>query len=656
MGKDKITTKNKIIGVTFAIAFVILAFSQSTSFGFFVLFSLILVCAMTWNIFRYFKDIFDNEKLQKEGPICDIADLDNFKNIVNLPIPFATVDVNKRIMQYNNRFGQLFEDEITGRDIGKFLPDFDIDVQKKIVNIKDCFYDVYCSKINGENEEEFVYCVCLIDEDERENIKSAKIKDRTVIGLISIDNYEEVVETVDDFRFSMLTANIDKKLSDHFLKAGGIIKKLEKDRYLLIISMETLEKEKNKRFDILSEIRQIKVNEIPVTISIGIGISDNALNDSMKSAKEALDLALGRGGDQVLVKENNKYLFFGGKSGEVLHNAKVRSRVKAEALEIMIADADRVLVMGHKIPDFDALGSAIGIYRIATDLGKKSNIVLDNPTKGIKRLYDILLNLNEYKDLFITGEKAQEILEENKTLLVVVDTYVNYLVENEEVLEKAKDVVVFDHHRKSADYIEKALFTYHEPYASSVCELVTEVIRNLGEKVKLKPIEADALLAGISVDTKNFGIKAGAVTFESAAYLRRNGADTTRVKQLFKSEFEVIKSKSITVGNASLYKDIVAISVCDYNKDDANIVSATAADELLNVMGVRAAIVVYKMYDDSINMSARSYGDINVQVLLEKIGGGGHQTMAGVSMKNVTVEEAIERLKNAVDEYFEEEN
>ena len=654
MKDGKITTKNKIIAVVFMVALVTVAFSLSLNFGYFVLCTLVFGSVMTWVMFRYLKDAFEEEEKEEET-ICDVADLDDFKRIVNLPIPFAIIDTDKTVTQYNNRFGQLFEDEITGHSIEEFLPDFDVEVPQKTISIKGCFYDVYCSKINDETEDKFVYSVCLVDEDEREKVKIEKARDRTVVGLLSIDNYEEVVETVDDFHFSMLTANIDKKLSDYVLGTGGIIKKLEKDRYLLVVSMETLEKEKNRKFDILNGIREIKVNEMPVTMSMGIGVSDSTLSECMKSAREALDLALGRGGDQVLVKENNKYLFFGGKSGEVSHNAKVRARVKAEALEIMIADADRVLVMGHKVPDFDAIGAAIGIYRIATDLGKKSNIVLDNPTKGIARLYDTLTEISEYNDLFITGERAQEVLKESKTLLIVVDTYVSYLVENEEVLEKAKDVVVFDHHRKSADYIEKALLTYHEPYASSVCELVTEVIRNLGEKVKIKPVEADALLAGISVDTKNFGIKAGAVTFESAAYLRRHGADTARVKQLFKNDFEVIKSKSITVGNATLYRDVLAISVCDYDKDDANIVSASAADELLNIMGVRAAIVVYRVFGDSINVSARSYGDINVQVLLEKIGGGGHQTMAGVALKNVTIEEAIEKLKGAVDEYFEEE-
>lgn len=597
----------------------------------------------------------DNEEESIGDYIDDVSDLDEIRRVINLPIPYGVISDQKKVLLFNKKFTELFDQDAVGEDVGNLIPNFDENETRKTVIISDMFFDVYCSKIVNMEKQKFVYSVCLIDVNERETLKKTHEGERIVTGMIFIDNLDNVVESLSDFHLSILKAKIDQRLGDYVLEHGGILKKFEKDRYLYITNVKSLEGIKEKKFDILNEIKEIKVkdNHIPLTLSIGIGVSYKSLEGSLDNAKDALDLALGRGGDQALIKDGDKYLFYGGKSVEMSHNARIRARVKAEALQMMIANSEEVLVMGHKIPDFDSIGASIGIYRIATDLGKKCRIVMDNPSKAIMTLYDILLNDPNYSEMFVTGTKALELMND-KTLLVVVDTYVTYMVENEDVLENAKEVVVFDHHRKSKDYIEKAVLTYHEPYASSTSELVTEVIRQIDDEPNLRHVEADSLLAGIAVDTKNFGVKAGAITFEAAAYLRRKGADTTRVKLMFKNELEFVKVRAKTVENVEIYKDI-AISVCDYGKDGANIIASQAADELLNVVGIKAAAVIYSM-NEAIFISSRSYGDVNVQLLLEKIGGGGHQTMAGTKFTDITIDDAVNKLKTAIDEYLEEEN
>lgn len=576
----------------------------------------------------------------------------------NMPLPYAIINNGKKILVYNQGFRDIFRDrEIGDVPITDFFSDYKLYINKQTVAFNDRYFEVYTekcrvsdnSKASGSKD---VYAVTLVEVTENRKLLRIIEDIRTVAGLIYIDNYEEVIESIDESRVPILTALIEKRLNDFAAKTGGIIKKFEKDRFVFMLSRKSLEELKEKKFEILNEIKELRSGEhIPVTLSIGIGISDDSLDDAMKNARTAIDLALGRGGDQVLIKEGEKYLFYGGKSGEISHNARIRARVKADALKELMADSSNIYVMGHKNGDLDSLGSSIGIYAIARDVGKDCQIVIDNISVGIKRLYQRIQEKNNYDEMFVSGEEALEKITD-KTLVVIMDTHRQSMVENVQVLEKAKKVVVFDHHRKSTDFIENAVLIYHEPYASSTAELVTEMIQYIG--VKLKNLEADALLSGITVDTKNFAVKTGAITFEAAAFLRRNGADSVRVRLLFQNDLDAYKAKAVAVKDAEIYHDSIAISVCPSNVENSMLTAAQAADDLLNITGIKASVVLCEQ-GDIVHLSARSFGDINVQVIMEKLGGGGHLGVAGAQLRGTDIESARLLLKEKIDEYLQEE-
>ena len=576
----------------------------------------------------------------------------------NMPLPYAIINNGKKILVYNQGFRDIFRDrEIGDVPITDFFSDYKLYINKQTVTFNDRYFEVYTekcrvsdnSKASGSKD---VYAVTLVEVTENRKLLRIIEDIRTVAGLIYIDNYEEVIESIDESRVPILTALIEKRLNGFAAKTGGIIKKFEKDRFVFMLSRKSLEELKEKKFEILNEIKELRSGEhIPVTLSIGIGISDDSLDDAMKNARTAIDLALGRGGDQVLIKEGEKYLFYGGKSGEISHNARIRARVKADALKELMADSSNIYVMGHKNGDLDSLGSSIGIYAIARDVGKDCQIVIDNVSVGIKRLYQRIQEKNNYDEMFVSGAEALEKITD-KTLVVIMDTHRQSMVENVQVLEKAKKVVVFDHHRKSTDFIENAVLIYHEPYASSTAELVTEMIQYIG--VKLKNLEADALLSGITVDTKNFAVKTGAITFEAAAFLRRNGADSVRVRLLFQNDLDAYKAKAVAVKDAEIYHDSIAISVCPSNVENSMLTAAQAADDLLNITGIKASVVLCEQ-GDIVHLSARSFGDINVQVIMEKLGGGGHLGVAGAQLRDTNIESARLLLKEKIDEYLQEE-
>ena len=373
----------------------------------------------------------------------------------------------------------------------------------------------------------------------------------------------------------------------------------------------------------------------------------------MQSATAALDLALGRGGDQVLIKDGEKYLFYGAKAGEMGRNGRIRARVKADALWELMGGASNIMVMGHRHADLDSLGSCMGICAIARALDKKCHILMNDIGIGIKRLYENMAENGHYETAFIKDAEAWKLMDE-KTLVIVVDTHRSSMVESPSVLQAAKQIVVFDHHRKSTDFIDQAVLMYHEPYASSTAELVTEMIQHIGKKIKLKTIEADALLAGITVDTKNFAVKTGAITFEAAGFLRRNGADSIRVRLLFQNDIESYKAKATAVRDAELFLDCMAISECPSNVENSMLTAAQAADDLMNVTGIKASFVCSKV-GDVVYVSARSFGEINVQRIMEKLGGGGHFTVSGAQLRGCTVEEAKEKIRGAIEEYLKEE-
>lgn len=573
----------------------------------------------------------------------------------DIPVPYAVVDSGFDIIGCNEEFLQLMELKcFTDINIKEKIPEYDEHLNNQIVRLGERFYRVYSSHAELADGS-VANSLCFMDVSEIQKLKENLENEKTVVGLIYIDNYDEVIESVDDSAIPMLTAIVDRKLTAMIHEARGILKKTEKDRYFFCITSEALAQLQKNKFEILNEIRMITVGEhIPVTLSIGIGIGEVTLEAAMKSAKAAIDLALGRGGDQALIKNGDKYIFYGGKSGEVSHNARIRARVKADALSELIAESERVYVMGHKIADADCFGAAIGVYRISKSLGKPCSIVLDGIPSTIRKIAVRFTDNPDYDDLITDSQEAWQNITEN-TLLIIVDTHINSRVESVDVLNKATKVIVFDHHRKSTDFIEKAVMVYHEPYASSSCELVTEMIQYIGEKVKLKSAEADALLAGITVDTQNFSMKTGTITFEAAAFLKRCGADGIRVRKLLQEDLSVFKAKAMAVAGTEMIYDGMYMSVCPSDYGNTSVTAAQAADELLDVEGVKASFVLCEE-GETIFVSARSLGEINVQVILEKIGGGGHQTISGAQFKGKTVDEVKEIVKEAVRQYMEESN
>ena len=573
----------------------------------------------------------------------------------DIPVPYAVVDSGFDIIGCNEEFLQLMELKcFTDINVKEKIPEYDEHLNNQIVRLGERFYRVYSSHAELADGS-VANSLCFMDVTEIQKLKENLENEKTVVGLIYIDNYDEVIESVDDSAIPMLTAIVDRKLTAMIHEARGILKKTEKDRYFFCITSEALAQLQKNKFEILNEIRMITVGEhIPVTLSIGIGIGEVTLEAAMKSAKAAIDLVLGRGGDQALIKNGDKYIFYGGKSGEVSHNARIRARVKADALSELIAESERVYVMGHKIADADCFGAAIGVYRISKSLGKPCSIVLDGIPSTIRKIAVRFTDNPDYDDLITDSQEAWQNITEN-TLLIIVDTHINSRVESVDVLNKATKVIVFDHHRKSTDFIEKAVMVYHEPYASSSCELVTEMIQYIGEKVKLKSAEADALLAGITVDTQNFSMKTGTITFEAAAFLKRCGADGIRVRKLLQEDLSVFKAKAMAVAGTEMIYDGMYMSVCPSDYGNTSVTAAQAADELLDVEGVKASFVLCEE-GETIFVSARSLGEINVQIILEKIGGGGHQTISGAQFKGKTVDEVKEIVKEAVRQYMEESN
>lgn len=475
-----------------------------------------------------------------------------------------------------------------------------------------------------------------------------------LVALIFIDNYDEILESLEEISRPTFTALIDREINSYARNVFGIVCKFEKDRYIFLFTSDKLNLLKSKKFDILKKVRDVNMgNELPVTLSIGIGMGGETLAQSMEFARIAVDLAQGRGGDQVLIKDPENYYFFGGISKEIGKHTRVRARIKAYAFSELIGESGNVIVIGHRNTDLDCLGAAIGVYKIASSFGKNCKIILSDITTNIRCLYERLLDDNEYKqNVFVNKCEVHSLIDES-TLVVVVDAHRPSILECGEILPLVRKIVLIDHHRKSKEFIDSPILSYHEPYASSTCELITEMLPYIRTKVKLRPIEADALLAGITVDTKNFTVKTGAKTFEAAAYLRRNGSDSTKVRMLFRNDLEAFRAKAAIVNNAEIFSGNIAISVCPSNIENPSLIAAQAADELLNISGIEASFVLSAV-NERVTISARSLSAINVQVIMEMLDGGGHQTVAGVQIENLSEDEALVMLKDAIIKYLQE--
>ena len=474
------------------------------------------------------------------------------------------------------------------------------------------------------------------------------------VGLIYIDNYEEALESVEEVRRSLLTALIDRKINKYISAVDGVARKTEKDKFMIILRKKAALQLQEMRFDILDDVKTVSIgNEMAVTISIGLGYDGLTYAQNCEFARNAIDLALGRGGDQAVVKTPNNIVYYGGKSQQVEKNTRVKARVKAHALKEIISAKDEVIIMGHRLADVDSFGAAVGIYRIARTLEKRAHIVLNDVTTSVKPLVDLFTDNPDYENMIISGQEALDMGERN-AVLVVVDVNKPSITECPDLLKVCKSIVVLDHHRQGSETIENATLSYVEAYASSTCEMVSEILQYIYDNIKISNEEADCMYSGIMIDTNNFMTKTGVRTFEAAAFLRRNGADVTRVRKLFRDDVEEYKAKADAVSQAEIYRTYYAISTCTSDGiESPTIIGAQAANELLNIKGIRASFIL-TAYQGIIYVSARSIDEVNVQVIMERLGGGGHLNVAGCQFTGGTIEEGIVALKETIDKMIEE--
>lgn len=495
-----------------------------------------------------------------------------------------------------------------------------------------------------------VFALYFYDETALLKLREEEESRRLTAGLLYLDNYEEAMVSVDDVRRPLLTAMIDRKIVRYFDGMQAIMKKLEKDKYFFVMERRHLRELYETQFDILEQVKTVNIgNEMRITLSIGIGDGGATYAQCYDFARQAIDMALGRGGDQAVVKDGENIHYFGGKTNSKEKTTRVKARVKAHAFRELIENKDRLLIMGHKLMDIDSLGAAVGIWRIAATMGKEAHIVSSAVNNAIRPMLARFQNGDYPEDMFIPEEKALQLLDEG-TVLVVVDTNRPSMVEGPRLLDAAKTIVVLDHHRQSQDSIRNAQLSYVETYASSACEMVAEVVQYISDEVKIRTVEADAMYAGIVIDTHNFQNQTGVRTFEAAAFLRRNGADVTRVRKLFREKLDDYRAKSEAIHNAEIYREHFALSFCDSEGlESPTVVGAQAANDLLDVIGVKASVVA-TTFREKVFLSARAIDEVNVQVMMEKLGGGGHRTIAGAQLANMTQEEAMNQVKQVIDE------
>ncbi|MFG6369950.1 MAG: DHH family phosphoesterase [Lachnospiraceae bacterium] len=509
--------------------------------------------------------------------------------------------------------------------------------------------------VENAGNENFLIAGYLFDETALKHALKECDDQSVVIGMIYIDNYDEALESVEDVRRSLLMALIDRKINKYIASIDGIVRKTEKDKYLVIMRKKALMALKESRFELLEDVKTVNIgNEMAVTVSIGIGVDAPTYAQNAEFARTAIDLALGRGGDQAIVKSPDSIVYYGGKSQQIEKNTRVKARVKANALQEIITSKDKVLIMGHRLADADAFGAAVGISCIARALGRKPHIVINDITSSVKPLAELFRDRNVYEEDFIIGSTEALESADNSTVLVVVDVNKPSITECPDLIRSCKTVVVLDHHRQSSEVIENATLSYVEPYASSTCEMVAEVLQYIAGTVKVRSNEADCMYSGIMVDTNNFTAKTGVRTFEAAAFLRRYGADVTRVRKMFRDGAQEYKAKAETVRNAEIYKNAYAMGICPAEGlESPTEIGAQAANELLGINGIKASFVMTE-YNGKIYISARSIDEVNVQIIMERLGGGGHMNIAGAQLTDTTPERAVFVVKETLNQMLEE--
>lgn len=579
----------------------------------------------------------------------DIVLKDSF-SLIDIPMVIIT-DKNKIIWQNNASNHILPKDVIEETALKLTKQKQHMQVASAMINIGNGeIYSAIGNYIKFDDSD--CLLISYINKTYENNLKKTLEDTRVSVGIIFVDNYEETMQGLDEIKKAEITSMIEKELRDFASENKGVLAKVDKDRFILFVEKQYVENMEENTFSILERMKNItNITKLPITVSIGMSYADETIEDRYKSGSSALDIALGRGGDQAVVKKDRKFEFFGGSNIGLEKTSRVRSRTIAQALKEVMEKSDNIYIMGHKNTDIDCIGAAVGVYKIAKSLEKKAKIITDlKCNSSTKSIIDKIKESSEYDDVFITSSDLKKIEVTNNDFIIVVDTHKRSYLAYPDFLDNFEKIAIIDHHRRGPEFIDNALLTYHEIYASSASELVTELLMYI-ENIELTPTEAECLYAGIVIDTKNFMFKTGVRTFEVAAYLKKYGIDVAEVKQLFQNDFETYIAKVDIVKNAEIIKGKIAVSTCEEKHNDMPIIAAQAADELLSISGILASFVLCKV-DDVVMISGRSMGDINVQTILEKIGGGGHLTFAGAQIAGVSIEDAKQKLLDSINEYF----
>ena len=625
--------------------------------------ALLLVSILLFFLYCY--ELLTHRKKQWTRYVENLSkdvDLATHHAVEKMPSPIVLIDNSGKMLWYNSKFLELADDKkiinryiteiITNLNLDKLVIDSSEEIELKF---KDRIYTVSYSILDMSqslDKSEYIIMLYFTDKTDCINLSKMYEQEQVNIGFIYIDNYEDLMDQSDEVNRSILLAEVDKKLNRLSESINSIIKKTDRNKYLLVFENKNLDLV--KKFEILDDIRNIQLgNTMPVTLSMGIGIGGESLRETYKFAKAAMDIALGRGGDQAVIKDNDKLSFYGGSVQTIEKRSKVRARVISYALKQFVDQSKIIFIMGHKVGDMDSFGACIGIYRIVKNRGKKCFIVLNSLNPSIDNIFNALkIEQPDYLDDIITYDKAKN-MSFKSSLGIVVDTHIPQQTEAPGILERVDKVIVIDHHRRGESFIEDPVLSYVEPYASSTCELITEMLYYIEENTKITKFDAKSLLAGIAVDTKNFAVNTGVRTFEAASFLKEQGVDTLEVRKLFQNDLNDFRNKGEIIKNITILQEGIAISKLERDVDTGIMIAAQVSDEILNIKDIKAAFVLVISNDD-IHISGRSTEKINVQRILEKLGGGGHMTVAGARVSGCTIEKVEEMLKKAITEYLEE--
>ena len=642
--------------------------------GFLMLFFVLIYIFMVGYLYIYSKSIVMKDLVEfaaQYGIVQNVL-------LKELAIPYAILLDDGKAVWMNEQFERVLGGKPKGDAyISKYIPELNVSIfprqEGDVVEIEvyhaDKEYRAELRRVSVEGfaetekllempeEKEYFIAVYLQDVTELNRYIKENEQQRLVAGLIYIDNYDEVVDSVEEVRQSLLMALVDRKINQYIAGVDGIVKKMENDKYFIVIKKQYFKQLEEDKFSLLEDVKSVNIgNNIPATLSIGLGLSTVSYAQSYNYARVAIDLALARGGDHAVIKDCDGITYYGGRREQTAKNTRVKARVKAEALREFITVKDKIFVMGHKLTDVDAFGAAIGIYRAAAALEKNVHIVINEISASLRPLYESYEKDSSYPDdLFLTSAEAIPMVDED-SMVIVVDTNRPQMTECEELLKKTRTIVVLDHHRQSSDNIENALLSYIEPYASSSCEMVSEVLQYIVDDIKIPKLEASSMYAGIMIDTNNFVNRTGVRTFEAAAFLRRCGADITLVRKMFRDDMESYRAKAEIISSAEVYQQKFAIAVGrDLTIESPTIIGAQAADELLDISGIKASFVLTE-YNGRIYVSARAIDEVNVQIIMERFGGGGHMNASGAQFDHTDMEKAVADLKKVLDNMVKEGN